>query len=62
MGESLLVIGKLLGHAQAATTARYAHLSDNPVKAAADRIAGQIDAAMRGTRAEVVKLRSTGSR
>ena len=32
-GDSLLLIGALLGHKHAATTARYAHLSDDPVKA-----------------------------
>ena len=42
VGEGLPVIGKLLGHSQVQTTARYAHLADDPVKAAADRIAGRI--------------------
>jgi len=36
-GESLLVIRSLLGHKNVATTERYAHLGDDPVKAAADR-------------------------
>ena len=36
------MIGKLLGHSQVQTTARYAHLADDPVKAAANRIAGRI--------------------
>ena len=36
------MIGKLLGHSQVQTTARYAHLADDPVKAAADRIATRI--------------------
>ena len=36
------MIGKLLGHSQVQTTARYAHLADDPVKAAADRIASRI--------------------
>ena len=31
-----------LGHSQVQTTARYAHLADAPVKAAADRIAGRV--------------------
>jgi hypothetical protein len=31
----LPIIGKMLGHTQAATTARYAHLASDPVKAAA---------------------------
>ncbi len=45
-GDSLLMIGALLGHKDAKTTARYAHLSDNPVKQAADRIADVIAGAM----------------
>lgn len=43
-GGSLLMIGKLLGHKQSATTARYAHLLDDPVKAAADSTASTIAA------------------
>ena len=42
VGEGLPMIGKLLGHSQIQTTARYAHLADDPVKAAADRIANRI--------------------
>ena len=42
VGENLPMIGKLLGHSQVQTTARYAHLADDPVKAAADRIASRI--------------------
>lgn len=38
LGMSLPMIGKLLGHKEAATTARYAHLSQDPVKVAADAI------------------------
>jgi integrase len=45
-GDSLLVIGKLLGHSQASTTQRYVHLSSDPLKAAADRISAAISAAM----------------
>jgi len=48
-GDSLLVIGKLLGHAQAATTARYAHLAADPLKAAAAAIAGRIAVALGGS-------------
>ena len=36
------MIGKLLGHSQVQTTARYAHLADDPVKTAANRIARRI--------------------
>ena len=45
-GDSLLVIGKLLGHRDAKTTSRYAHLADDPLKAAADRISTNIALAM----------------
>lgn len=41
-GESLLVIGKVLGHATTAATGRYAHLSEDPVRKASERISAQI--------------------
>ena len=44
VGEGLPMIGKLLGHTQVQTTARYAHLADDPVQAAANRIASRISA------------------
>ena len=56
-GDSLLVIGALLGHSSQATTQRYAHLSDDPVKASADRVSRQISAAMDGDTGEVVPIR-----
>jgi integrase len=37
-GLSLLIIGKLLGHSRAPTTARYAHLADDPLREATERI------------------------
>lgn len=57
-GMGLPIVGKLLGHRDPKTTARYAHIADDPAKAAADRIAGHIAAAMRGepNKAQVVKL------
>jgi integrase len=45
-GMGLPIIGKMLGHTQAQTTARYAHLASDPVKAAAAAVAGKIAAAM----------------
>ena len=42
LGESLPMIGKLLGHSQVETTARYAHLARDSVHEAAERIAGSI--------------------
>jgi integrase len=41
-GESLLVIQSLLGHTDIATTGRYAHLGDDPVKRAATKTAADI--------------------
>jgi integrase len=67
-GMGLPIIGKMLGHTQAATTARYAHLASDPVKAAAAAVAGKIAAAMWGSgkagkdSAAVVPLRSGDSR
>lgn len=40
--ESLPMIGKLLGHTQVQTTARYAHLADAPMHEAADRVSENI--------------------
>jgi integrase len=37
-GLSLPIIGKLLGHTQARTTQRYAHLADDPLREAAEKI------------------------
>jgi site-specific recombinase XerD len=45
-GMGLPIIGKMLGRTQAATTARYAHLASDPVKAAAASVAGKIESAM----------------
>jgi integrase len=48
-GLNLPIIGKLLGHTQARTTERYAaHLADDPVRAAADKIAAAISNAGKG--------------
>ena len=55
-GQSLIVIGKMLGHSQPATTARYAHLADDPVKAASDAVGRHIAAVMDGTPGQVVDL------
>ncbi len=43
LGEGLPMIGKLLGHTQVQTTARYAHLARDTVKASAARIGDSID-------------------
>ena len=45
-GLGLPIIGKLLGHSQSSTTARYAHLDADPLRRASEVIAGRIAAAM----------------
>ena len=45
-GESLPMIGKLLGHTQAQTTMRYAHLSHAPLRAAASRVTAELGLAL----------------
>jgi integrase len=45
-GDSLYLVGKILGHQQASTTQRYAHLSDDPLRDVADRTAKKIASAM----------------
>ncbi|MBJ7409976.1 MAG: tyrosine-type recombinase/integrase [Phenylobacterium sp.] len=52
-GLSLPLIAAILGHRDVKTTQQYAHLSDSPVKAAADRTAAAIDGAMQGRTADV---------
>jgi integrase len=55
-GMSLPLIGSLLGHSQPATTQRYAHLADDPRRAAADAVASTIAASMTGAGAEIIPL------
>jgi integrase len=57
-GMGLPMIGKLLGHSHPQTTARYAHLDHDPVKAANEAIGRRIAAAMAGKpSARVVRLK-----
>ena len=46
VGMSLPMIGKLLGHTQPATTARYAHLATDPIRAASNLVGSEIITAM----------------
>ena len=57
-GASLFMVGKILGHTQARTTEKYTHLADDPIRAATDRTANRISAAMKGGNggAEVIEL------
>ena len=41
-GLSLEIVGRLLGHTTTITTKRYAHLADDPLRAAADRFGSKI--------------------
>jgi integrase len=57
----LPIIGKLLGHTQAATTQRYAHLDADPLRRAVDTIGATITAAMKGNKGgDLVPLRKSG--
>jgi integrase len=60
-GLGLPIIGRLLGHAQAATTARYAHLDNDPLRRASEAIAARISAALDGNpHTNVLPLRVHG--
>jgi integrase len=48
-GASLFLVGKALGHTDAGTTARYAHVQVDPVAQVVADAAGRIDRAMRAT-------------
>ena len=59
-GMGLPIIGKLLGHTQAATTQRYAHLDADPLRRASNAIGNTIAAAMGepvATSADVIPLK-----
>jgi integrase len=55
-GNSLFLVGKVLGHAQTRTTERYAHTDVDPVRAVADRTSRQIAEAMEGKKGKVVSI------
>lgn len=48
-GSSLLMIGALLGHRDPKTTQRYAHIANDPAKAAADQVAAAVASAMKSS-------------
>ena len=54
---SLPIVGRLLGHSQPQTTARYAHLADDPLRQATNRFASIVTAARSRKRADIVPLR-----
>jgi integrase len=56
-GLSLPIIGSLLGHSQASTTQRYAHLLDGPLRAATERVGKLVEQAERPqARVDVIPL------
>jgi hypothetical protein len=57
-GASLFLVGKALGHSQAATTERYAHLQLDPVAQAVATAAGSIARHMRAGEARAASLPS----
>ena len=59
-GMSLPMIGKLLGHSQPATTARYAHVADDPIRVATNKIGAGLAAAMGEKTATVRVVRFPG--
>lgn len=56
-GGTLPIIGKLLGHRESATTAKYAHFFDDPMKAAADSASGLLAAWLDGINQPVTPIR-----
>ena len=54
-GLSLPIIGALLGHTQPQTTARYAHLQDDPLRSATERV-GAVVTANIATRRDVADI------
>ena len=55
-GLGLPIIGKLLGHTQASTTQRYAHLDNDPLRRASEAIGNRIAGALKGTTERVPLL------
>jgi integrase len=60
-GESLLLIGQLLGHSEPSTTARYAHLLLDPQRKAVEKV-GAVIAAVGQPVAEPIPLERTNKR
>ena len=61
-GVSLPLIGAVLGHSQASTTARYTHLDSQPAHEATARVGARISAALdRDSQAEVLEFGERGA-
>ena len=61
LGLGLPMIGALLGHREVRTTARYAHLDNDPQQRASEAIAEAIKAMMSGEPADVVPFPNRAS-
>ena len=57
-GLSLPIIGSLLGHTQAQTTQRYAHLMDDPLRAATERVGAVVSGRPAGEVVAFEKVRA----
>ncbi|MDA1129788.1 MAG: tyrosine-type recombinase/integrase, partial [Chloroflexi bacterium] len=53
-GLSLEIVGRLLGHTNPLTTKRYAHLADDPLRAAAERFGSKMDSLGKAQKAKIV--------
>jgi integrase len=61
-GLGLPIIGKLLGHTQASTTARYAHLDNDPLRRASEAIGGKSQLHLSKSRLPTSRMSTTCSR
>jgi integrase len=61
-GLNLPIVGALLGHSQAQTTMRYAHLVDSALRQGVDRVGSIVAAAEAGKSAEIRQLPKRGRR
>jgi len=60
-GGSLAALQQILGHASVVTTQRYARLSDEHVRAEAERIAGQVAAGVAAAESQAIDLLQVSS-
>lgn len=61
-GASLAMVGKLLGHSRPETTARYAHLADDPLRALNEQIGSAIAQSTRGSEPSAIEARPVKAR